>query len=835
MEDHMKNRSALFPSKQTTPRDWRRTLALSLATSAALSLLGLQSLAQVAPLVQPAATQATTAPTTAPTTQASTRPNGNGVHGITTQPGGGMKLNFKEANIETVLDELAAAAHFIVIKEVPLQGRVTLISPDPVMPDKAIPLLNSVLKNAGYAAIRQGGDILKVKKLADARTSNIPVHKGNDPKDIEDTDELITQVIPLKGADAIALKNDLSALISPDALLTANASSNSLMITDTSTNIRRIVEIVNNLDTSVIDAAEVKVFTLEHANAASAAKLITDVFGDTAQGNQGRGNGGGGNPFQQFFNGGGRGGGGGGGFGGGGGGFGGGGGGFGGAGGGGGGADGGGGRGGGRGGAGAGAEATRRQAKLTASSDDRTNTVVVSGPTELLKVIEGVIKQIDADPSAVDKVFIYRLKNAQSLNLESVLNALFNGTSVGNRGTTSGSALNTNRTSSTSFGGGGSSSFGGSSSSSGGRSSSGSSGSAFGSSSTSGNRGGTSGFGGSSAGLSSSANRTGVDLSGQVTIIADPDTNSLIVRTRPANYEKVQAVIGELDRPIAQVLIKVLVAEVTHDDTADIGAEFSILNLRATGNGSKAGSSFGLTSLTGGMVAQVIESNFTTTIRALESVGKLDVLSRPYILASDNQLASITVGEEVPFVDSSRVTDTGQTINTLAYKDVGILLDVIPHINTDGVVTLDVAPTISALTGETVAITDSTGQPIIATRSAQTRVAIKDGQTIVIGGLMEDRKTETIDKIPFLGDIPYVGEFFKRRQKTKTKTELLIFLTPHVAADPAFLKNMSKQEIEGSKLVPKSVDPNAFEEHMEGLQRGHHVPESQPTTQEKKE
>ena len=97
---------------------------------------------------------------------------------------------------------------------------------------------------------------------------------------------------------------------------------------------------------------------------------------------------------------------------------------------------------------------------------------------------------------------------------------------------------------------------------------------------------------------------------------------------------------------------------------------------------------------------------------------------------------------------------------------------------------------------------------------------MQNGQTVVIGGLMEDRKTETIDKVPLLGDIPWIGEAFKRRQQQKTKTELLIFLTPHVAQRPDSLPGMSKQEIEGSKLVPGAVDSNAFQEHMDGLKRG---------------
>src|SRR5207237_2355249 len=118
---------------------------------------------------------------------------------------------------------------------------------------------------------------------------------------------------------------------------------------------------------------------------------------------------------------------------------------------------------------------------------------------------------------------------------------------------------------------------------------------------------------------------------------------------------------------------------------------------RAGGNGHKFCTNFKVPTNGTGMVVSILEANFQATIRALETAGKLDVLSRPYILASDNQLASITVGQEIPFVTNSRITDTGQTINTIEYGDVGILLDVIPHINPDGVVTLDVAPEISAL------------------------------------------------------------------------------------------------------------------------------------------
>src|SRR5205085_7069263 len=128
-----------------------------------------------------------------------------------------------------------------------------------------------------------------------------------------------------------------------------------------------------------------------------------------------------------------------------------------------------------------------------------------------------------------------------------------------------------------------------------------------------------------------------------------------------------------------------------------------------------------------------------------------------------------------------RTTETGQTINTIQYQDIGIILNVTPHINEDGLVIMDVAPEVSSLTGTTVPISENASAPVFAKRSAQSRVGIKDGQTIVIGGLMEDRKTSTLSKVPLLGDVPGLGLLFQRRQTTKTKTELLIFLTPHVA------------------------------------------------------
>ncbi len=463
---------------------------------------------------------------------------------------------------------------------------------------------------------------------------------------------------------------------------------------------------------------------------------------------------------------------------------------------------------------------------MTAASDTRTNTIIVQAPAETLIAVEAVIKELDSNPVTEETLFIYRLKNGQAVRMETVLNILFGNIqpNQGNNrqgGTNDPRGLLGGRTGNRTAGGA--------------RSGRGSTQidpipPAFGQP----NRGQNQGVnpGNLPGNLSQGSMRAVTELTGQVFVVADEDTNSLLITTATKYQDQVKQIVGELDRPAPQVLIKVLVAEVTHDKATDVGVDFSILNQRANGNGQIGSTNFGLTgpnAATGGLVVQVLESNFNATLRALAKDGKLEVLSRPYILASDNQLASITVGNEVPFITNTRITDQGQQINTIEYQDVGIILNVTPHISPDGLVIMDVIPEISQLTSSTVPISPGVTAPVIAKRSASSRVAIRTGNTIVIGGLMEDRKVEAISKIPLLGDIPILGMIFSRTELTKTKTELLIFLTPHVAQLPEELSEMTGQEVKDTRLTPKAIAPGQFDEHMKGMQTGE-VSQTQPTT-----
>ncbi len=169
---------------------------------------------------------------------------------------------------------------------------------------------------------------------------------------------------------------------------------------------------------------------------------------------------------------------------------------------------------------------------------------------------------------------------------------------------------------------------------------------------------------------------------------------------------------------------------------------------------------------------------------------------------------------------NSRTDALGAITNTVTYQEIGIILNVIPHINPEGLVIMDVQPQISALTGQTIQISENLSSPVYAMRQAQSRVAIKNGQTIVIGGLMEDRKTDTVNKVPLIGDIPWLGELFQHKNTIKSKTELLIFLTPHVAADNRELRDISGKEERGVKLVPGAIDKGEYGDQMDAMRRG---------------
>ncbi len=318
----------------------------------------------------------------------------------------------------------------------------------------------------------------------------------------------------------------------------------------------------------------------------------------------------------------------------------------------------------------------------------------------------------------------------------------------------------------------------------------------------------------------------------EVSVVADENTASLLVSASPRYESRVMKMINELDRPPPQVMIQVLMAEVSLDDRVEMGLEFAIQDLLFSetaylGNNNTikgppgnydfvAGTDLGAAGATlGGFSFTITGEDFNFLLRALQTEGRLEVLSRPSIMAEDNQKASISIGEDVPYVQGVSILSDGRTQTQVTYQNVGIILDVTPHINPDGYVSLEVRPEISNRTDSTIPITEGVFAPVFTKREAETSVTVKDGETIVIGGLIttQDERSET--KVPILGDIPGLGNLFRATITSKQKTELLIVLTPVVVRDERDARALSEKERDKIDLLPDTVRQSPLMEKLQ--------------------
>jgi general secretion pathway protein D len=362
--------------------------------------------------------------------------------------------------------------------------------------------------------------------------------------------------------------------------------------------------------------------------------------------------------------------------------------------------------------------------------------------------------------------------------------------------------------------------------------------------------GGFGGFGGQqnrqgAAGAANTRQYNNSTTVGSATISSDPESGQIIVITDEETSIHISQVISNLNIPKPQVLIKVVFLEVTYNNSSDIGIDAGFIGqIGSDNNPDRAsvigGNIFGASALNiasnlvqynalglpispigttppGAGLYQVLGSDYQATLRAIAQAGKTEVLSRPSILARNNQPAVITVGQSVPLITNVRYDNFGNAINSVSYEDVGIILRVTPFISSDGLVEMIVSPEISSLTDQTVAIANGVSVPVIAKRSADTVVVTPDGQPVIIGGLMQNNKTSSESKIPLLGDIPLLGHLFKRSIKNNNKTELLIFLTPHIVQAPSELFALSERERANTVLPKRAFSDKDMEQFIDGL------------------
>lgn len=273
-------------------------------------------------------------------------------------------------------------------------------------------------------------------------------------------------------------------------------------------------------------------------------------------------------------------------------------------------------------------------------------------------------------------------------------------------------------------------------------------------------------------------------LVGQTTIVANSPTNALIIRTAPPNFPLLRETVQALDIRPAQVLFEVTVAEVVLGRGDEYGIDWhSIGGSTETTFGNPA---VGDTTVTGGLVLRFItlrDANIRAILRAIASRSNVKVLSTPEILAMNNREARILVGSRVPFIASTRLGNDVAIDRTVQYENVGTELTLIPTINDDDYVSVQILQEVSSLTSRTVAA--ALDAPVISTREASTRAVIKDGQTVVIAGLIGTSEEDVERGIPFFKDIPLLGWLFKNRSIVRNRTELAIFVTPYLVRTDA--------------------------------------------------
>ena len=309
-------------------------------------------------------------------------------------------------------------------------------------------------------------------------------------------------------------------------------------------------------------------------------------------------------------------------------------------------------------------------------------------------------------------------------------------------------------------------------------------------------------------------------LVGQTTIVPDQATNALVIRTAPPNYSVLQSTIEELDVRPPQVLLEVLIAEVTLDKTNQYGVNWQVFTQRGIAGDSTRGLSVGVgqpaftDSVLAGLqglgvrLIRLASIDVRAIIRALASQTNVRVLSTPRILALNNEEARILVGSQVPFSQSTRTGLDVVVDRVVQFRNVGTQLTIIPTINKDGYVTFRLLQEVSALTQQT--IQAALNAPVITVREAETSAIVKNGSTVVIGGLIGETEEVTETGVPVLKDVPILGYFFKGHSVTRNRTELAIFLTPYVVftdEDAEELLRRERDQLQGSRQKIDSILP----------------------------
>jgi general secretion pathway protein D len=301
-------------------------------------------------------------------------------------------------------------------------------------------------------------------------------------------------------------------------------------------------------------------------------------------------------------------------------------------------------------------------------------------------------------------------------------------------------------------------------------------------------------------------------IAGKVRISADKATNSLIITADQEDYMVLKEVIKKLDIPRSMVFIESLIMEVDMDKSLDIGIDWQAfgetsISGKETAIGGQFNSQAGLIDpgalaqggLTVGLITEqtniagLLVSNIAAIINAVKTDDEFRILSTPQVLTTDNEEARITVGENRPYQTRSTTDPSGGTFESFEYRDVGKILKITPHVTEGRLVRMKISLEVTNIDLASTLTTSST-LPVTQKRTVDTTVIVKDSQTVVIGGLIEDSATTNETKVPVLGDFPVLGWLFRDRSETTTRTNLFIFLTPRVIKSPVEARDIMQDK-----------------------------------------
>ncbi len=319
--------------------------------------------------------------------------------------GKGLRMNFRNVPLEMVLEYMSEAAGFAIIAEADVSGTVSVWNNEPLDKNQAVALLDSILIEKGYTALRVG-NTLKIISKSNASTQNLPVQSGNDPAVVQNSDRMITQIIPVRYTGAVKLMENLEPLLPEEASMTANEDSNAVVLTGTENSIKRVMEIIQALDTNLSGASQIKVFALQYADATELVDVIEDLFEEDARSSSrsGSSRGSSSSGFSSFIermramregresSGSSR--------------------------------DG--GRSSSRSGRSS-SSASNPTTRVVAVADERTNSLVVSAAEEALPMITQLVQEIDRDVDEITELRVFDLVHADAFEMSEILTNLFSG------------------------------------------------------------------------------------------------------------------------------------------------------------------------------------------------------------------------------------------------------------------------------------------------------------------------------------------------------------------------------------------------------------------------